>query len=154
MSRNALVVMLVVLALLAPAARASRPVQKSGEGCVLDGQLYAFFGNTTVYRYTLTRPFDLGPYEGKRIELRGSLLPGDRFTPTGRRFKVLGPLTPELRRWVRTRAGAGARSRMPRVRGPFIRGQAMPTQDMWSRAPDPCHRVRLRLAHRSHRGAG
>lgn len=67
----------IALAGLPPAVHASRPVKKSVTACVVKGEL-------TSGRYTYrVRPelgapdTDLGPYEGKRILVKGALLPGD-----------------------------------------------------------------------------
>jgi hypothetical protein len=67
----------------------SRPVLRKAPGCVIGGQVYVLDDAGGTYRYTLTRPVDLRPYEGKVVVLDGWLLPGDRFTPRQATFKVL-----------------------------------------------------------------
>jgi hypothetical protein len=55
-------------------AFASRPVPKTITGCVANGSLHSSDG------YEIwVRNLNLAPYEGKRIQLRGNLLPGDNF---------------------------------------------------------------------------
>lgn len=76
---------------------ASRPAQVASEGCVVGGRLYAIHDQETVYAYTLSKPMDLRRYEGKRVWLEGSLLPGDRFTPRTRRFRIVGEVNRRLR---------------------------------------------------------
>lgn len=79
-------------------AAASRPVSKTLSGCVIGGTFYSVEeslpgekkGAPTVYRITV-REMDLAPYEGKKVVIKGQLLPGDRFTPDPGSLRVLGP---------------------------------------------------------------
>lgn len=96
--RRILLVILVLLCLTA--AQASRPVHRKSTGCVLNGRVYTIYDSQTVYRYTLSRPMSLRRYEGKLIELDGTLLPGDRFTPRTHHFKTLGPVPARVRKVV------------------------------------------------------
>lgn len=98
MFRRILNLLLATLVLGAAATcEASRPVQVATEGCVVGGRLYAIHDQETVYPYTLSTPMDLRRYEGKRVWLEGSLLPGDRFTPRTRRFRVIGRVNRKVR---------------------------------------------------------
>ena len=84
-------------------ARASRPVPVTLEGCVIQGVFYAVekgglaSGATQVNaieiisRNESVPKMDLSPYEGKKIRLQGSLIPGDKLTPDPKSLKVLGP---------------------------------------------------------------
>lgn len=54
-------------------------------GCVTNGSLHSSDGYEI-----LVRNLDLGPYEGKRIKLKGNLLPGDNFHADTDSIKVLG----------------------------------------------------------------
>ncbi|MHC1743782.1 MAG: hypothetical protein AB9873_12225 [Syntrophobacteraceae bacterium] len=77
---------------------ASRPVSKTLSGCVIGDTFYSVEegfpgerkGDPVVYRITV-RDMDLTPYEGKKIQMKGHLLPGDRFTPEPGSLRVLGP---------------------------------------------------------------
>ena len=82
--RTFLASMLAVAATLP--VRASGPVPHTTTGCVRNGQFSTQRG-TTTYTYKVrvdgpNKPFDLTPYEGKRILISGNLLPGDYFYPT------------------------------------------------------------------------
>jgi hypothetical protein len=81
-------------------AGASRPVPRTIQGCVINGILYSVrkdlvserTGKRTVAVYPIrVVDFDVTPFEGKKIRLRGSLSPGDRFTPDPQTLEVLGP---------------------------------------------------------------
>lgn len=64
---------------------ASRPVPRTITGCVIEGILHSSDG------YEIrTRDLSLEPYEGKRIQVRGSLLPGDILYVEPGSVKVLG----------------------------------------------------------------
>ncbi len=64
---------------------ASRPVPKTITGCVINGSLHSSDG----YEIRV-RNHDLAPYEGKKIMVRGNLLPGDSFHADTESIKVLG----------------------------------------------------------------
>ncbi|MBM4275929.1 MAG: hypothetical protein FJ134_15940 [Deltaproteobacteria bacterium] len=74
---------------------ASRPVPRTLTGCVMNGTLYTVHKSKhkgvkpTVHRIKVEN-FDLAPYEGSKIRLKGNLLPGDIFYPDPRTLKVLG----------------------------------------------------------------
>ena len=83
-----------------PAAGASRPVPRTIQGCVINGTLYSVrkdlvsesTGQRTIAVYPIrVSNFDVTPFEGQKIRLRGNLLPGDRFTADPQSLKVLGP---------------------------------------------------------------
>jgi hypothetical protein len=86
--KQLLAVILVLFTLSSVTANpslASRPVQKTINGCVINGELYSSDG------YTIrVRNLNLAPYEGKRIQVRGNLLPGDNFSADTDSLKVLG----------------------------------------------------------------
>ncbi len=74
-------VIATLLVALAPVgqALASRPVPKTVTGCVVKGELFQ-----EPYTYSVRREgadglvdVDLAPYEGRRIRVKGNLLPGD-----------------------------------------------------------------------------
>jgi hypothetical protein len=98
--------MLLMLAALLSSfhlATASKPVQVTLEGCVIQGVFYAVekgglaSGATQVNAIEIISrkesdpKLDLSPYEGKKISLQGLLLPGDKMTPDPKSLKVLGP---------------------------------------------------------------
>ena len=100
------VVMLLMISLVLSfphLATASRPVQVTLEGCVIQGVFYAVekgglaSGATQVNAIEIISrnesipKMDLSPYEGKKIRLQGYLLPGDKMTPDPKSLKVLGP---------------------------------------------------------------
>lgn len=60
---------------------ASRPVEVQGEGCVVDGRLFARRTAQAIYPYRLPPGFDLAPLEGKKVRMDGWLAPGDHFQP-------------------------------------------------------------------------
>lgn len=98
--RNLRYVLSALLLICVAACEASGPVSVASRGCVIGGELYAIHDENTVYRYELSRPMNLRPYEGKLVWLDGSLLPGDRFTPRSRRFRVVGRVSPRVRAQV------------------------------------------------------
>jgi hypothetical protein len=70
---------------------ASDPVKHKSQGCVLNGKVYSLYDANTAYLYELPQTFNLKSYEGKKVELEGTLSPGDYFVPGGKVLKVLGP---------------------------------------------------------------
>lgn len=74
------VVAALALASVAPTeSRASKPVPRTVTGCVIKGELV---GDPYVYSVRLQTKdglerYDLAPYEGRLIRVKGSLLPGD-----------------------------------------------------------------------------
>lgn len=70
---------------------ASDPVKHKSHGCVLNGKAYSLYDANTAYLYKLPSAFDLKPFEGKKVELEGTLSPGDYFVPDKKVLKVLGP---------------------------------------------------------------
>lgn len=83
---------LLLVALAAIPALASKPIHYRFEGCVVDGLMIAVSGNriTPLRRATDRAPFEPKRYEGKQISVTGSLLPGDHFFPNPAAVKVLG----------------------------------------------------------------
>jgi hypothetical protein len=112
--RNLLAVMSVLMfwgVVLTGQADASRPVPRTITGCVIGGTLYSLYPSTseatgkesvTVYRITV-RDLNLQPYEGKKIRVRGKLLPRDRFYAEPGSVKVLGPCDKASRRAISER---------------------------------------------------
>jgi hypothetical protein len=100
---NFFLVMLVFSLSLPVSAPASKPVAQTLEGCVLKGVFYSVEKGAAaktgpsiqVYRIEPIKkdfsPYDLSPYEGKKIRMQGRLYPGDRFIPDPQTLKVLGP---------------------------------------------------------------
>ena len=86
---------------------ASGPIEDLFEGCIIDGEMLSIDG----YEFS-PRGFDPRPYEGKRIELRGDLYPGDRFHPKPETLKVIGDCdlmgAPRFRRGLGFRANSKA----------------------------------------------
>lgn len=78
-------VLIVVGFVAVDRAVASRPVPRTITGCVTSGSLHSSDG----YEIRV-RNLNLAPYEGKRIQLRGNLLPGDNFHADTDGLKVLG----------------------------------------------------------------
>ncbi len=79
-------------------SRASQPVFRTVTGCVIGGVLYSLretvspAGKRDLVAYPLkVSGLALSRYEGKKISIQGSLLPGDRFNPKPETLKVLGP---------------------------------------------------------------
>jgi hypothetical protein len=68
---------LALLLLTASTAGASKPVQRTLSGCVVDGTFYSIAGR--AYRISTPASLDLRPLEGKGVSMRGWLSPGDRF---------------------------------------------------------------------------
>jgi hypothetical protein len=60
-------------------------VPKTITGCVSNGSLHSSDG----YEIRV-RNLDLAPYAGRRIQVRGNLLPGDNFYADTDSIKVLG----------------------------------------------------------------
>jgi hypothetical protein len=97
-----LVMLVFGLSLPFPAS-ASKPVTQTIEGCVIKGVFYSVEKEvatktgprTQVYRLEAQKPdfspYDLSPYEGKKIQVQGRLHPGDMFIPDPKTLKVLGP---------------------------------------------------------------
>ena len=91
-------VILAMCCLAAPLqALASKPVFRTLTGCVINGTLFSVYksdtpgqAKTVVYQYRMEK-VNLAPYEGKKIQVKGYLHPGDRFTPDAKTLKVLGP---------------------------------------------------------------
>jgi hypothetical protein len=79
--------------MLSTPSPASRPVPRTLTGCVINGALFTVYKHKgvkpTVYRIKV-HDFDLTPYEGSKIQLKGNLLPGDNFYPHPKTLKVLG----------------------------------------------------------------
>jgi len=76
-------VILVVLMLFPVIAEATRPVQKTLTGCVVDNTLYSVYlgeNASRAWRIKVSPPVDLKPYEGKPVSVTGWLSPGDRFS--------------------------------------------------------------------------
>jgi hypothetical protein len=87
---------------------ASRPVARTITGCVIQGTLHSLSEagvasasrkSPTVYPMTVD-DLDLTPYEGKKIRVRGQLLPGDRFSADPESVKLLGPCDKESRKAI------------------------------------------------------
>jgi hypothetical protein len=84
------VVVLVVLFAAAPflmprLAMGSAPVKRTLTGCVVDGRFFSVSVDRRTNKPVKAYPMrveqgpDLAPYEGKKLSMSGSLLPGDRF---------------------------------------------------------------------------
>lgn len=82
-----------------PWTLASRPVDYLMVGCVLDGMMFSLGPNASVGSVPARRAYhirmmprgvDLTPYEGKKIQVRGFLKPGDIFQPDLKTIKILG----------------------------------------------------------------
>ena len=67
----------VVLMVGASSTFASRPVKKIVTACVVGGELTSGPYTYRVRRDVGSAEVDLKPYEGKRMRVRGYLLPGD-----------------------------------------------------------------------------
>jgi hypothetical protein len=78
------------------AARASAPVRAALTACVMDGALITVDGFLIHAFGEQHRPLDVSPYNGQKIELEGSIRPGDHFDATSLP-KVLGSCEPELK---------------------------------------------------------
>ncbi|WP_162916257.1 hypothetical protein [Cohaesibacter haloalkalitolerans] len=83
MSRLSLIAVLLAtgagLCLPIEATKASAPVKRVIEGCVLQGKFISQRGYHIKVR-AHGRTVDLSPYEGMEIRYTGNLLPGDRYT--------------------------------------------------------------------------
>ena len=81
--------------LAASAAMASQPVPRTIDGCIGDGA----FTSRDGYEITVVArggaPFDLRRYEGRRLRIRGDLLPGDNLILTAPP-RDLGPCAPAV----------------------------------------------------------
>lgn len=76
---RAVVVALALVSIAPTESRASKPVPRTVTGCVIKGELVG-----DPYVYSVRRqssdglaPYDLAPHEGRRIRVKGYLLPGD-----------------------------------------------------------------------------
>jgi len=95
------VIVFVSLSLAIPAP-ASKPFTETLEGCVIKGVFYSVEKGvvtetgprTQVYRIEAKKPdfspYDLSPYEGKKIRVQGRLHPGDLFEPDPKTLQILG----------------------------------------------------------------
>ncbi|MBA4395106.1 MAG: hypothetical protein C0407_16265 [Desulfobacca sp.] len=100
MKKIILFVSCIFLLFLTNFALASRPVPVIITGCVKGGLLISeqtdFKTHVSKGEYTIkttdlkTNPVDLSRYEGKRLDIPGSLLPGDRFVIDPKKIEVLG----------------------------------------------------------------
>ena len=71
----------LILFLLAPSvAVASRPVERTLTGCVLENRFYSVYPDH-AYLIKISPPLDLTAYEGKTVSMKGLLYPGDTFAP-------------------------------------------------------------------------
>jgi hypothetical protein len=107
-----LVIVLVSLS-LAISAPASKPFTETLEGCVIKGVFYSVEKGvvtetgrrTQVYRIEANKPdfspYDLSPYEGKKIRVQGRLHPGDIFIPDPKTLKILGSCDPDSQDAIR-----------------------------------------------------
>lgn len=78
MIRKTVLVTLVATLTIAPiSALASRPVKKTVSACVQGGELIADGYTYRVRSSAASADTDLAPYEGRRIRVKGYLLPGD-----------------------------------------------------------------------------
>ncbi len=105
----------LMLGLFSPAipvqVLASRPVVYFLTGCVLDGMLFSVQegairpGSGTQWKayYIKVEPptVNLSRYEGRKIQVRGVLLPGDVFHPDLHSLKIIGVCDEETRLAVR-----------------------------------------------------
>lgn len=76
---RAVVAALALVSIAPTESRASKPVPRTVTGCVIKGELVGDPYVYSVRRQTkdgLER-YDLAPYEGRLIRVKGSLLPGD-----------------------------------------------------------------------------
>src|SRR5215471_17625008 len=85
---------LILLATSGGASHASAPVSEKLTACVLDGVMITLDGYRIKPRTPALAPFDLTPYDGKKIALGGNLYPGDAFTVTSA-VTVLGTCSAE-----------------------------------------------------------
>jgi hypothetical protein len=89
-------------------SNASRPVPRTITGCVIKGKLYSIHigapdaaGNKSLTVYPINiGNLDLAPYEGKKIQVHGKLLPSDRFIADLKSLRVLGPCDKKARRAI------------------------------------------------------
>jgi len=111
--RKLLVPVIAWLLCMPCVAGASGPVERRLTGCVVNGQFFSIFLDrekkpARAYRIRVKDGPDLSGYEGKAIEWKGSLLPGDVFIPAGKAPDVTGGACPEEYRKV---IGEAARSK-------------------------------------------
>lgn len=71
-------------------ALASGPVSRTMVGCIRNGEMTSQDGYHITVLTRSNQRMDLTPYNGKRIQVSGNLLPSDRFYPNTP-FRVLGP---------------------------------------------------------------
>ena len=71
---------ILIMLLAAPfMTEASRPVERTLTGCVIENRFYSVYPDQ-AYPIRLSPPVDLKPYEGKSISIKGWLHPGDLFS--------------------------------------------------------------------------
>lgn len=100
---------LLASGLQADVSWASQPVKRVILGCVVNGNLYSVHKNYSrdpkapkLVAYLLrVEGLDVTPYEGKRVRVRGLLLPGDRFKADPLSLRVMGPCGEAPRQAIR-----------------------------------------------------
>jgi len=75
-TRCAMITACVAVALTTPAV-ASKPVPRSIVGCVMNGTFVSSDGYDIRPSHPDGKPFDLLPFEGHAVTIKGGLLPGD-----------------------------------------------------------------------------
>lgn len=70
---------LIILLATSFTAEASRPVERTLTGCVIENRFYSA-SPEKAYPIRLSQPVDLKPYEGKSVRIKGWLHPGDLFS--------------------------------------------------------------------------
>lgn len=85
---------------------ASRPVERTVVGCVMNGNLYSIrqggSADAGPVAYLLrVEGLDLDPYEGRTVRVRGMLSPGDRFRANPRTLRVMGRCGEAQKRAIR-----------------------------------------------------
>lgn len=109
MKRNLLCVFVLGVLSLLPmmSSHASKPVPRVLTGCVVEGIFFSVADDTGRRAYRIRSDLDLGTFEGKKIRVSGSLLPGDRFHVYPGTVEVLGecnqewtPAIDRQRAWV------------------------------------------------------
>jgi hypothetical protein len=112
---NFLLVLQVFCLSLPSPSLASKPWTTTLEGCVMKGVFYSVdeqntakgVPRTNAYRIDAVKyddiklPYDLSPYEGKKIRVQGRLHPGDTFQLDSKTLKVLGPCDQKSRDAIR-----------------------------------------------------
>jgi hypothetical protein len=97
---RALVIIACLVGLTGTAA-ASKPIPWTMKGCVTGGVFYSIDKDSAGQVKTLgKKPLDISKLDGKRIEVAGSLHPGDYFTPGDAPPKVTGDCTADDRRAI------------------------------------------------------